>query len=104
MYNIDGIYALRNAVVEQAAKDYISLKKEVIRLENQRPTIKRNIDLEIRSSQLEHLKKWFKSEDFDNLGLNYTGDYYIRKLDYIVEHGSKVLHHQRIERRGNNGS
>lgn len=99
-----GIYALRNAIVEQAAKDYIALKKDVMRLESRRLTAKRKVDLEIKRSQLNHLIKWFKSEDFDNLDLKYTGDYYLRKLDYFVEHGSKVLHHQRIERRGNNGS
>lgn len=95
-YNTDGILLLRNAIVEDAAKEYISLKREIERLKKQPASEKRRITMEYKEYKLSKLKEWFLSEEFDGLALSHDGSFYIRKLDALSR--SKQIHHPIIER------
>lgn len=95
-YNSDGILYLRNAIVEDAAKEYLSLKKSIAKLEKLKNPRKWKLnELETKRSRLEYLKKWFRSEDFDCLGLKLSGKWYLEQLDAIDV--STQIHHQRIQ-------
>lgn len=69
-----GMTALRNAIVEQAAKDY---------LKNYR-------DEEHKSSYIKSIEKWFLSPNFDALATGYSGEYFLRKLREMSNSGKKI--------------
>jgi len=91
-YNFNGIELLRNAIVKDAAKEYMRLKKEIKKLEKMPTTEKRAIRLKEKNNEFENLKKWFMSDRFDELGLSLDGEDYVRLLDSLSE--SKQIHHR----------
>lgn len=100
-YNIEGVLCLRNAIVEQAAKDYLSLKKSISKLEEQDKISKwKQNELDIKRSQLAYLVKWFMSDSFGDLDLKVSGAYIVERLDEIDE--SKQIRHKRIQEREKN--
>lgn len=92
-YNMDGVEALRNAIVEQACKDYISIKKYLL----QREAKGYDIKITFQYRQLLDLQEWFRSEKFERFALTHSGDYYIRKLDELAEKKS-VIHRRAVKK------
>lgn len=87
-YNEEGIIKLRDAIVEQAAKDYIAIKKYILRHFNKPCTEKK--------WELENITRWFRSSNFDDMKTGCSGDYFIKKLDEMVEDDMQVAR-KRVE-------
>lgn len=74
----EGILALRNAIIEQAAKDYVRAKKILA---------KENINEEKRSaaqSMANDCHRFFLSQWFQMLS-NMDGKFFLQKLDTMIE-------------------
>lgn len=80
-YNEEGILNLRDAIVQQVAKDYITTKKYILKHPNKPCTAQK--------SELEIITRWFYSNKFEDLKTGCSGDYFIRKLDEMVEEDLK---------------
>lgn len=84
MIHEDGFVFLRNAIIEQAAKDYVKAKEHILAHPN-----KKCIDERI---ELDNLTRWFKSRNFSDLGLGISGEYFIEKMDELAASGWKPMH------------
>lgn len=85
-YNLD---LLRNAIVEQAAKDYLSLKKNYLK--------RKAKNIEARKPwELKSVEQWFLSSKFDEMCLNVEGRQMIRALDELAEKKA-ILHRGRTQ-------
>lgn len=73
--NHQGVLALRNAVVEQAAKDYIKHY---------------NLDGN-QSSFILTLEKWFRSDKFSDLDTEHSGEWFIKNLRELVSAGVRKI-------------
>lgn len=81
-YNEDGLIRLRNAVIENAAKEYIQLK----RLINRHPE-KEKLHYGV---ELNNLKSFFLSRRYELYGMSVSGEYMLRKLDEMAEGSRKI--------------
>lgn len=73
-FNEQGVLALRNAIVEQAAKDYLKYYN------TKGP----------QSSYVISIERWFRSVAFAGLATGYSGDWFIRNLREMAEKGEKI--------------
>jgi len=83
-YDLDmkGVLALRNAIVKQAAKDYI---KYYVMGANKQP-------LEVRS-----IERWFLSPQFDLMNTGYSGKWFIKNLQEMATAGISIKHRDRVQ-------
>lgn len=72
-YNVEGLITLRNAIVEQAVKDYARVKRYLLTHPN-RPCV-------LQKAELEQIQRYFLSDSF----VECDGEYIIKKLDRMIE-------------------
>lgn len=73
-FNLIGVLALRNAIVIQAAKDYLQ------HYEKNKPN----------SKHIANLEKWFRSYDFELLGTGIDPEWFIEQLRKMSDNGEKI--------------
>lgn len=80
--NHEGVLALRNAIVEQAAHDYIRHY---------------NVDGP-QSSFITAIERWFRSSQFEDLGTGCSGEWFIENLREHVINGKKSKNKRVIQK------
>lgn len=78
-----GVLALRNAIIQQAANDYVKYY---------------NPNKTEQSSYIDTLERWFKSHKFDDLCTGYSGQWFIDKLRELAVEGKKPGEKVRLEK------